>query len=84
VSYRIGEKGSVKILFSENDSNNYAAQNGLLTTVTASRAEPAAPPCQVPSPTCLTGSNGVEDLSPEISSISPGVDPIKPFFILRH
>ena len=36
VSYRIGEKGSVKILYSENDSNNYAVQNGLLATVPSS------------------------------------------------
>lgn len=73
VSYRIGEKGSVKILYSENDSNNYAVQNGLLSTVAASRVEPAAQPCQVSSPTCLSSSNGVEDLSPEISAISPGL-----------
>ena len=73
VSYRIGEKGSVKILYSENDSNNFAPQNGLLTTVASSRAEPPAQPCQIPSPTCLTSTNVVEDLSPEIAAISPGL-----------
>ena len=53
VSYRIGEKGSVKILYSENDSNNYAVQNGLLATVPSSaRAEQVAPPPPPPPPPC--------------------------------